>query len=649
MADRPYQMTLDLNVLNHLGINLYSNVPAVLAEAVANTWDADAETVDIDIDPQRGEVVIADDGCGMSKDEINAKYLRVGRDRRKEEPLTARNQRPVMGRKGIGKLSLFSIADVIEVQSYKDGQSCGFTMSLPDIREKIQDKPGGDTYYPEPLTSDEIDVSRGTKITLRNLRKQLHSSGTYLRRRLARRFSVIGPDHNFAIRVDGKEVSVQDRHFYPLVEFLWHYGDYGKECVDHCSKLKKSELREDVSFQGWIGTVEKPSQLRDEGESLNRIPVLARGKLVHEDILKSFEEAGLFTKYLIGEVAAEGLDVDDDDDIATTSRQSVVEDDPRFIVLQEEVHRELRHIRDRWTSERNAAGTKEALENTVIREWFEGLGSDEKNRAERIFGKINELTVDNPDHRAELFKQGVLAFEILKAKANLDALEEVTGENIVEFGKVFGTQDELEATFYHQIVQGRLRVISALQEMVDENDLEKVIQQHLFDHLWLLDASWERATATEYMEKRVATAFSKVDAQLSEKEKKGRIDIRYRTTAGKHVIVELKRAAVVTNTPNLMEQVDSYRAALHKLLAETGETSPHIDTVCVVGKPLSDWAQPDGRRESELSLKPKSIRVVTYQSLIEQAQRAYLDFLKRSQEAGRIVGIWKRISDEIGD
>ena len=31
MPDRPYRMTIDLNVLNHLGINLYSNNPAVLA------------------------------------------------------------------------------------------------------------------------------------------------------------------------------------------------------------------------------------------------------------------------------------------------------------------------------------------------------------------------------------------------------------------------------------------------------------------------------------------------------------------------------------------------------------------------------------------------------------------------------------------
>ena len=648
MSEPPYQMTLDLNVLNHLGINLYSNMPAVLAEAVANTWDADAESVDIDIDPQKGEVVIADDGCGMSKEDINAKYLRVGRDRRKEEPRTARHQRPVMGRKGIGKLSLFSIADEIEVQSFKDGQSCGFTMSLPEIRKKIQDKPGGGTYYPDPLPSDKVDVGRGTKVTLRNLRKHLRSTGTYLRRRLARRFSVIGPIHNFTVRVDGSEISVQDRHFYPLLEFLWHYGDYGKECVDHCSKLKKNNEREVVFFEGWIGTVEKPSQLRDEGESLNRIPVLARGKLVHEDILKSFEEAGVFTKYLIGEVAADGLDVDDSEDIATTSRQSVVEDDPRFISLQEEVHQQLRHIRDQWTAERNAAGTKAALENTAVKEWFEGLESDNKKRAERIFGKINEMTVDNPDHRAELFKQGVLAFEILRAKANLDALEEITGENIVEFGRVFGTQDELESTFYHQIVQGRILVIRALENIVDDNELEKVIQRHLFDHLWLLDPSWERATATEFMEKRVATAFKNVDARLSDEEKQGRVDIRYQTTAGKHVIVELKRAGVVTSTSDIMNQVDLYRSALHKLLVDAGEPNPHIDTVCVIGKPLRDWHQPDGRRESEQSLKPKQIRVVTYQALIEQAHRAYKDFLDKSTVAGRIVGIWERISEEIG-
>ncbi len=45
-----YEMRLSLSVLDHLGLNLYSNIPAVISEVVANSWDADATEVSIDID-----------------------------------------------------------------------------------------------------------------------------------------------------------------------------------------------------------------------------------------------------------------------------------------------------------------------------------------------------------------------------------------------------------------------------------------------------------------------------------------------------------------------------------------------------------------------------------------------------------------------
>ncbi len=51
--DPTYRMTLSLNVLNHLGLNLYSNIPAVLSEVVANAWDADAKVVDIIVHENR--------------------------------------------------------------------------------------------------------------------------------------------------------------------------------------------------------------------------------------------------------------------------------------------------------------------------------------------------------------------------------------------------------------------------------------------------------------------------------------------------------------------------------------------------------------------------------------------------------------------
>src|SRR5689334_16782179 len=102
-----FALTISLNVLEHLGINLYSNVPAVLSEIVANAWDADAEVIHVTWD-RNDRIVIHDDGTGMTPDEVNDRFLTVGYRRRDEQPgATTKNRHP-MGRKGIGKLSLFS-------------------------------------------------------------------------------------------------------------------------------------------------------------------------------------------------------------------------------------------------------------------------------------------------------------------------------------------------------------------------------------------------------------------------------------------------------------------------------------------------------------------------------------------------------------
>lgn len=126
-------MSLDLNVLNHLGLNLYSNTPAVLSEVVANSYDADALEVKIDISQESDKIVIIDDGNGMTLQEINEKFLRVGYQKRESgEALSKKYHRPVMGRKGIGKLSLLSIANKIEIHS-KTESLAGNALSLIHI------------------------------------------------------------------------------------------------------------------------------------------------------------------------------------------------------------------------------------------------------------------------------------------------------------------------------------------------------------------------------------------------------------------------------------------------------------------------------------------------------------------------------------
>nr|VFJ92775.1 MAG: Histidine kinase-, DNA gyrase B-, and HSP90-like ATPase [Candidatus Kentron sp. H]VFK00376.1 MAG: Histidine kinase-, DNA gyrase B-, and HSP90-like ATPase [Candidatus Kentron sp. H] len=435
-SESPYRMTLSLNVLNHLGLNLYSNVPSVLSEVVANAWDADAENVWITIDPttDHEKIVIQDNGHGMTQQEVNERYLLVGYQRREHgSERTKKFNRLPMGRKGIGKLSLFSIARTIKVRTVKEGQRSAFRMNLDDIKQKIGGQEAG-TYEPNPLPTDDIDFERGTQIVITDPKKRIHQAASALRTRLARRFSIIGSAHHFAVFIDDEEISHVDRDYYHKVQYLWTFGDENSLYEKLCAKAESIEklyglLDSGDEIRGWVGTAKESGQkLQDRhGDNLNRIVVLVRGKVAQEDILEEFGETGIFSSYLIGEVHADFLDADDQDDIATSSRQRIIEDDPRYEVLKAFIGKTLKKIQNEWTRLRNEEGSKRALEIPAINDWFKELNPDLRKDAKSLFGKINTLT-ETPDKKRELLRSGVLAFEHLNHKGKLKELDTVSEE-----------------------------------------------------------------------------------------------------------------------------------------------------------------------------------------------------------------------------
>ena len=150
------------------------------------------------------------------------------------------------------------------------------------------------------------------------------------------------------------------------------------------------------------------------------------------------------------------------------------------------------------------------------------------------------------------------------------------------------------------------------------------------------------ATETPYLEQSVIKAFEQESDKLTPEQKRGRLDIRYKKTSGKHVIIELKRGSLRTTTGELMGQVNKYISALRKQLREANVNEP-IEAVCLVGKELSDWEDAETRRDFENALKALHIRVITYQQLIRDAEASYQQYLEKSREKGRI----KRLLDEI--
>ena len=650
-----YEMSLSLNVLRHLGLGLYSNVAAVLSEVVANAWDADATHVSISIDANAGKVTIRDDGHGMTVEDANHKYLHVGYERRKNEGCTPKFKRSVMGRKGIGKLSLFSIARTVTVQSSRNGEKHGFVMDSRKIEEQIGN--GGDGQYnPCPIDPAEINLDGGTRIVLTNMKRKLQWTGRALRRRLARRFSVIGSQNNFEVTLNGEPVTIEDRDYQDKLQYVWTYGKLGSRTSKSAKNLEHKEGRcgslEDhsgMTFDGWIGTAVKAGQLRDSDtyESINKIMVMVRGKLAQEDILEEFGEGGLYTKYIFGEIHADFLDLDDEEDIATTSRQKLIEEDPRYQSLKKKLLSELKHIQLQWTRLRNLQGKQRALLFPQIKEWFGDLDPDQKKSAERLFGRINQLPIDDDSQKRQLFVSGVLAFESLKLRNMLYRLDEVSAKNLGALNQVFIQLDDLEASAYYQIARDRLEVIRKLTGLVDENAKERAMQEHLYKHLWLLDPSWERATNTALMEKRIKTALDGVYDSLTEDQKAARLDIYYSTTGKRHVIIELKRADRLLTTTDLHGQISHYYSAAEKILAYSGRENEPLEMVCVIGRELRDWNEsPTGKQRSRESLKALNARVVMYDELIDNAQEAYKDYVERGQEAGRVYRLIQEISEQ---
>jgi len=642
MAAPKYEMTLSLSVIDHLGLNLYSSTPAVLSEVVANAWDADAENVDIVY--RADKVTITDDGSGMSLKDMNEKFLTVGYRRRETEGVvTPKHRRHVMGRKGIGKLSLFAIADTIRVESVKKTKNglekSGFIMESDGVRAAAKAE---QPYYPKAIPPSSVKINRGTRITITNLNSRATALGERaLRVRLARRFSIIGADFKFKVTVNGDPIGVEDRGYFQKIEFLWSIGDVGNRYEKQATAAKQKvrldgviDKSKDFHVSGWVGTVDERKSIEDVN---NTVVLLAWGKLIQEDVLGAIQAGGLYTKYLIGELRADFLDVDDEPDITTSDRQRLKEDDPRYEQILEWFDKNvLRIVESNWSGWRGAAALETALEIPEVKAWHDTLSKDSKRFAGQLFAKIGKFPKDNEQEKRELYKYTILAFEKLRLREALTAIDEITEDadmSVVQ--AVFDGVDELEAMGYYDIAKGRLEVIDAFSKIVP-TEKEKIIQQHLYDHLWLLHPSWERSATNAQIEQAVDKEFNKIDASLTAEEKAGRVDIRYRTAAGKHIVIELKKYDASVNLFRLLGQIEKYRSALEKLLHTKFPNEPRdIEIIVLHGKPLSPQSVSETQR-TEL-LRAQNARAIPYDTLIKESLDAYKDYLEVNKRLSKLT------------
>ncbi|WP_020484728.1 BbrUII/HgiDII family restriction enzyme [Methylomonas sp. MK1] len=657
-----FAFKIDLNVLNHLGLGLYSSTPAVLTEIIANAYDAEATEVTISIDKTRHIITITDNGHGMSEIDLQNKFLNVGYARRNFSDFTLTEKRRVMGRKGIGKLAMFSLADVVNISTRQDGKDAlGVSVNVPDLKNTINKH---QEYKLNSVTpSNKLNDSHGTVIELSELNKTTTSATeSNLKLRLARRFSIIGNSAElpFNIYIDGEKVTVADRGFHEDVQFFWSFGGTEADenlrlcknlAVDKDTKVQRVMLLDssvtsdtELSLRGYIASVTKPKQLKEKETNINQISIFANGRVFQEDVLPILSNSDHFNSYLVGEIHADFLD-QDDVDRATASREAIKQNDPKFMGLISHLRSQMQRVAGAWDEWRKALGYENLPDkNPFVEDWLNSL-IDKRDRksAEKLIMSVynNQFSPDqkqNDEYKKDLYRSTIIGFEKLKAKKQLAKLEAISSVTSPEFQAIFQSLDDMEETYYWDITNNRLHIIEKFKKIVDNKELEKVAQEYLFEHLWLLDPTWDRIKGSEHLELTLTAELKKArpDADSG-----ARIDIAYRNSAGRQIIIELKKPGITPDFYKLLKQAKKYKDAVKQFLVEHPDTfHGSVDAIDICLLLEKDIAMDEDQKNM---LQSANARIVTYKGLIENAFRVYQEYLNAHQEASKIEQLVQKI------
>lgn len=360
LNNEKYTFEISLSVLNALGRNLYRNFITVLGEAISNSWDADASSVWIYIDSRTYDFMIKDDGIGMTPDDFQDKFLKIGYTKRKEGKMKSPNGRPYIGAKGIGKLALLSCAQKISIatKTFKTDYTGG-VIDNKDLTKAIKDD-----LTPNEYKLDNLDLTlfrpfiadhnQGTLIYFSKTNDNLRISTQHLKKLIALYFRFSLVDKGFNIFVNDERVTLEDiKELSEKTEFLWNINNIEDPYIWTLSKLKsKSILIESkLNIKGFIGTVELPRYLKISGtEEKVGIDLFVNGRLRERDVLQHLSAFSTrhIASYLYGQIHFDSLDQDGKDRF-TSNREGVIQGDDLYRNLIKELKETIfERISDEW-------------------------------------------------------------------------------------------------------------------------------------------------------------------------------------------------------------------------------------------------------------------------------------------------------------
>jgi hypothetical protein len=612
-APRNLEMKFAGALVKHLGLQMYSGAVAAIAELISNSWDADAKTVDVVIPfdtaiDASSVISITDSGTGMSFDEVNDKYLMLGRNRRTLEGDYSPDGRPVLGRKGIGKLAGFGIAKIVEIWTVHDGHLTAFSMDYDQITDAAS---GIKPYEPIILHDRDLEpgdpIQSGTRIILKRLQLQNRINSDRFMRGMNRRFSLLSQD--FVVKINE---TVLSRFEMPL-QFRFPAEGWTVEEVAGIGTVK-----------WWAGFTEKPIQV----EESRGVAVLARGKIAQAPFV--FELSGgagsqLGLQYLTGEVIADGLDAGAD--LIATDRASVLWESPIARPLLDWGQDWIRGLLREWSKGRRSIQVTRLRDHTRYMSLIEKFPDRQRTELLSAIDTLTRIETIENERLDEIVAILIQAYEndhfydVIRSLRNLDAA------SLDGVASLIDEWDVIEAVQTAQLVRGRVELIRAFEDMIDRGLPEKPdMQDFLRDHPWLIDPSWQMMAHEKSLDNVLEKHFNK--AKTIKKRGGKRLDFLCIGDSSHAVVVEVKRPGLKVGTEEL-RQLEDYLLYMNKW-NDSSNTGPQHRSK-ITGVLIYSRMDPDAEALADRLRTSGDALIVSWDGLLETAQRLhreYLDLMK---------------------
>ena len=565
-------LTFHGRIIDSLGIQMYQSPVAAVAELIANAWDADATKVVIILPGNRTqttELVVQDNGGGMTFLECQDRYLNVGRNRRVSDGQSSDGGRPLLGRKGIGKFAGFGIARVVEIEtvSRATGERTVFSLDLDQLRsDEFIGKEREISVLAAEGPDEERKNSSGTTIRLKSLVSSRRPSADSFRKSMARRFTLATQAASFCVTVNGEPLPDEADPIANRIQYAFPMSYMNDEKAEGLTITSEGWGREEVApgqiIEWQIKFTEKPIG----EEELRGVAIYCGIKLAQSSFffLLSGGLAGQHgQQYMTGRVRADYLDRLEAD-IITTERQRINWENDDAASLLEWGKTRVKELLALW-QKRRAEEKTNAIEGRLagFSRRIAKLEPSEAKTVKRALLRIAGIPAIDQAQFEDLAGAILTAWEGGRLRDIIDEVSRIESMDADVLVRLLAEHQVLTALHVAEAVKLKLGVVDGLRRRIAGRSLENDIRDYIAANPWLISPEWETFQVERRIGLLVADALQE-SGIAADIDWHGRVDLTL-SSGNQLLVLEFMRPGLTVDRNHInrfQQYIDILRARL---------------------------------------------------------------------------------------